>query len=86
MRAAAGAAMPVFSILFGNLMNAFGQNLDNYDELTDEARGNGLGIPFTSSNLGDAPFLVAVSSACVFSVAHHIAPTTSARPLSASRP
>lgn len=32
----AGAAMPVFSIIFGNLMNSFGQNLNDPEQLQQQ--------------------------------------------------
>lgn len=34
--AASGAAMPIFSILFGDLVNAFGSNMTNLSRLQDE--------------------------------------------------
>lgn len=38
--ALAGATMPIFSIIFGNLMNSFGQNLDNPSALQDAVRSD----------------------------------------------
>jgi hypothetical protein len=54
----AGAAMPVFSILFGNLMNSFGQNLDDYNNLTHQVNNYCLYFLFLAMGSAVAAFFM----------------------------